>query len=525
MAAVSSIPKKDQVLAIGIEVGNYGLVKDWISRGYLPVLQALSERGSLCPMSTVTELSSGSIWPSFSTGTNPLKNGQFFTHMQLDSGTYKINKKYASDVQVEPFWAQLAKNGRRVFSFDIAQTRPIRDFNGINLCAWGSEYPAWPRSSWPRSLMKDIVSRHGSHPLVNSYRLSISPETEDEYEHFYNNLKIGLQRKGDICVDLLNREDWDLALIIFPEVHWAMHLLWQTYDKEHPAYDAGLRLPFDDIFLDLYKKLDARIGEFTSLMPNADVLVFSGSGLGPNYSGWHILPELLESIGVGSSDNSSPEDSRSGLLPMQRWGASKIRKIEDILSIELIESLKKLIPSALWDKATRRLLYAGNQWDRSKAFALPNDYSGAIRINLKGREPRGIVSPGDEYESLCDEITGELRQLINPATGKPAVADVLRIQEIYPDEQLGDFPDLIVIWANDAPINSVTSPSAGSITREFPERRTGAHRDDCFLISSRGLSIDSDSRRKPSIMDIAPTIFELLKVEPPSVFDGNSLLR
>jgi predicted AlkP superfamily phosphohydrolase/phosphomutase len=487
----------------------------------LPVLASLAEQGSLLPMSTVTEISSGSIWPSFSTGTNPLRNGQFFTHMQLDAGSYRINKKYASDVKVEPFWGTIAKQGRRVFSFDIAQTRPIEGFNGINLCAWGSEYPAWPRSSWPRQLMRELVSRYDSHPLVNSYRLSISPRTEDEYRCFYDKLNAGLHRKGEISLDVLGRERWDLALIVFPEVHWAMHLLWQTWDREHPEYNPDLRLPFDNIFLELYRNLDAWIGRFREEMPGAEVLVFSGSGLGPNYSGWHLLPEVLEKIGVGPPREDVRGGLASALLPMRRWGASKIRGVEDTLSVTFIEFLKKVVPAAIWDRATRRLLYAGNLWASSKAFAVPNDYSGAIRINLNGREPGGVV-PVEQYDTVCSKIESELKQLINPETGRRVVKDILRPKDLYPNDDLGDFPDLIVTWANDAPIASVTSGTVGLISRPFPERRSGAHRNDCFVVASRKL--EPADENGVSLLDIAPTICDLLQVSPAGHFDGRSLL-
>jgi predicted AlkP superfamily phosphohydrolase/phosphomutase len=442
--------------------------------------------------------------------------------MQLEAGSYRINKKYASDVRGEPFWATLASNGHRVFSFDVAQTRPIEDFNGINLCGWGSEYPAWPRSSWPKPLMKELVARYGSHPLVNSYRLSISPGTENEYRLFYNRLSTGLQRKGEICLDILGRERWDLALVVFPEVHWAMHLLWQTWDRDHPDHDPDIALPFDNVYLDLYRKLDTWIGRFRALMPGADVLVFSGSGLGPNYSGWHLLPEVLEKIGLGP-----PPDSRRGggqaraLLPMRRWGASKIRKTEDTLSVGTIEFLKKVVPAPIWDRMTRRLLHAGNRWAASKAFALPNDYSGAIRINLAGRERHGVVPP-EEYDAVCSRIERALRQLVNPDTGRPVVQDVIRLRAVYPGEDLGDFPDLIVTWANDAPVNAVESPAVGMVSRPFPERRSGAHRNDCFILSSRVLKEGTESGA--SLLDLAPTIFDLLGAPPASRFDGRSLL-
>ena len=515
---------KKQVLAIGIEVGNFHLIQDWINAGLLPTLSTLAKQGALLPMSTVTEISSGSIWPSFSSATNPLKNGQFFTHMQLQGGSYKINKKYADDLPVEPFWAPLARDGRRVFSFDVAQTCPIEHFNGVNLCAWGSEYPAWPRSSWPKPLMQELVSKYGSHPLVNQYRLSISPQNEEEYEAFYSKLTTGIERKGNICLDVLGRESWDLSLIIFPEVHWAMHLLWQTYDKDHPAYDPSVKLPFDNIFLDLYKKLDAWIAQFIAKSPEAAVMVFSGSGLGANYSGWHLLPEVLEKIGMSSAQENGSASNLAKFLPMRAWGAYKIRNVEDSVSLNVIEFFKKVLPASIWDKTTRRLLYAGNRWADSKAFCLPNDYSGAIRINLQGREPSGLVSPGDEYQNVCTEIASELKALINPDTGRPAVSDVIKLHELYPNEELGDFPDLIVTWASDAPITSLTSPRIGTIRGEFPERRSGAHRDDCFLISNEPLTQHSSDSDRPDILDIAPTIFDLLSVDIPDHFDGTSLL-
>ena len=310
----------------------------------------------------------------------------------------------------------------------------------MNLCAWGSEYPAWPRSSWPKPLMKELVARYGSHPLVDQYRLSIRPDSQAEHVAFYEKLVDGLERKGRISLDILQREPWDLALIVFPEVHWAMHLLWQTYDRDHPDHDPSLKLPFDDIFLTLYKKLDALLGRMLEQMPDASVLVFSGSGFGPNYSGWHLLPEVLQRLGV-AADPTAPGRSRGGsLLPMKQWGAYRVRKVEDRLSLPVIETLKRFVPRAIWDKGTRRLLHAGNRWSESRAFCLPNDYTGAIRVNLKGREPDGRVAPGAEYEALLDELTRELHALVNPATGRPAVARVMRPAREYPGCRARRFP-------------------------------------------------------------------------------------
>jgi hypothetical protein len=62
------------------------------------------------------------------------------------------------------------------------------------------------------------------------------------------------------------------------------------------------------------------------------------------------------------------------------------------------------------------------------------------------------------------------------------------------------------------------------VSRDFPERRSGAHRDDCFMLSNVLLNTKRNPESTPSILDIAPTIYDLLSAEPPSFFDGESLV-
>ena len=53
---------------------------------------------------------------------------------------------------------------------------------------------------------------------------------------------------------------------------------------------------------------------------------------------------------------------------------------------------------------------------RRKAFAVVhNDISGAIRINMVGREPKGKVKPGAELEAFCAQLTQDLVQAFAPA--------------------------------------------------------------------------------------------------------------
>jgi predicted AlkP superfamily phosphohydrolase/phosphomutase len=530
----TTVTEFNPVIAVGIDVASPELIEKWSTDGHLPTLGSLTDRGSWGRVFSTSHVSSGTVWPTFFTGVSPAKHGQFFTHMQLINGTYRIDKKYANQVKRVPFWSQLNRAGKRIAIIDVPQTYPLEGLNGIQIVGWGAEYPAWKRSSWPPKLIGEITSRFGAHPIAHEYRLSIKPETKNEYIDLYKKLISGAQTKGEISLYLLKRQPWDFFLTIFPETHWATHLLWQILDESHPDYNAEIVKTFENTFLDLYTAIDSWISRLMKVMPDATFLVFSLSGMGPNYAGWHLLPDVIKRMGM-TTDN--PNSSQSigwlskiskglgGLMPARKWGSYKIRKVEDLLSLSTIELAKQIIPRRIWDKWTRRLLYASSNWKWSRAFCIPNDNAGAIRINLKGREPNGLVKPGREYDELCDELVKELSALENPDTGKKAVSDVLRIDELYQGDNIWDLPDIIVIWAGDAPIRSLYSPRIGTVSGENPERRSGAHRPYGFLAASGKDIKHVKDFEGASIMDIAPTILYLMGQPIPSDMDGKVLLE
>jgi predicted AlkP superfamily phosphohydrolase/phosphomutase len=210
----------------------------------------------------------------------------------------------------------------------------------------------------------------------------------------------------------------------------------------------------------------------------------------------------------------------NSLLPMPRWGSWKTRALEGIVSLRAIEMAKALLPTRFWDRWTRRILYTGSSWNQSRAFCLPNDYSGAIRINLKGREPCGKVTPGAEYQALCDEITEALLDLKHRETGNAVVSKVIQTNEVYSGENLTALPDLIVLWTNESPVTGVSSALVDRINLDSPERRTGAHRPCGFLVASgprirKGVHLD-----QIHLLNLAPTILHLIDVEMPKYYDG-----
>ena len=73
-------------------------------------------------------------------------------------------------------------------------------------------------------------------------------------------------------------------------------------------------------------------------------------------------------------------------------------------------------------------------------------YSG-IRINLRGREPRGPSRAGREssrrsWSGCCTDLL----DVVDADTGHPLIVRVLRTRDLYRGERLDDLPDLLVEW-------------------------------------------------------------------------------
>lgn len=501
------------VIGLSIEVANPEIMDDWIARGWLPNLAALRGRGAWSRVRSVAELSSGSVWPSFVTGLGPAGHGQFFTHLQLETGTYRVVKKYADDVPAPPFWRALAAAGRRIALVDLPQTRPEPGFPGVHIVGWGGEYPAWPRSSWPADLMPQILRRFGPHPLADQLRLAGRPEDPAAYERLAEDLVAGAEKKAALLDWVDEHGPFDLYLGVFAETHWAMHLLWHTLDASHPEHDPVIAARFAPVFEGVCRVIDGAIGRFMSRHREARFVVFSLSGMGPNYSGWHLLPELLRRMGLGGPGTEAGR-------PSQRSGAAVLRRVERIAGLALVESAKAILPTRFWDRWSRRLFFARTGWAEARAFSVPNDQSGAIRINVRGREPNGLVAPGDEYLSLCQELEAALRGLVHPRTGRAIVSDVIRCHEAFPGRHADDLPDLVVVWNPEAPIDGASSERFGAWHAASPERRTGGHRNEGFVLAAGPGIVPGSAPDIVELVDLPASVLALCGAEVPADLGG-----
>ena len=150
-------------------------------------------------------------------------------------------------------------------------------------------------------------------------------------------------------------------------------------------------------------------------------------------------------------------------------------------------------------------------WSKTKAVPQRNCY---IYVNLKGRDPQGIVEPGEEYERVRDKIIDLLMDYRDEKTGKKPFSLVLKKEDatilgLYGD-RIGD-----IIYA----VNPGFGHSHG---QQLSTVKFGVFGSMSCLLVMAGPGIKKGATIKPIrwLIDIAPTIAYLLDIPVPRNADG-----
>jgi len=510
---------RNKVFVVGLDACDANLILNWSKEGKLPFLSKLINVSICCKLSSTLGLFSDSPWPTLNTSMSPAKHA-FYNHLQIKRGTTLIERTTARHCRYLPFWSLLKTTGKKILTIDVPKTFPVKGLDGVQISAWGEHYPLLDQPmSEPADYINYISGKYGeySHPDEITVPKSIKQE-----KSIYLMLMKNLEKKLIANKFLMDEIDWDLLFTVFSEGHYAGHQFYHLYDNEHWGYSNEHPEELKNSLENIYIKLDETLSKlFQKIDKNTSYFIITTHGLATNYSGNHLMPELLFRLGYQVR---ATQEKHTNLL-------GSILKKTEILRNRIPDSIKeyinsKIIPHNFHDQAFSDEFSTQTDWENTKAFFLPSDhFEGFISINLEGREPLGTVKKGGEFDNLCDEIVKDLKLLKNNRTGRPAVHKVIRTSSIYKGPNLYDLPDLVVQWADITAADEIYHPKFGTIFNKNYKLRKTKHTYEGLMIAG-GKNINTDiALNKPSTMDIGPTILYLLGQPINSDFDGKIMLE
>jgi predicted AlkP superfamily phosphohydrolase/phosphomutase len=510
-----------RVLLIGFDSATPAIVEEGIAAGWLPNLARLRERGAYGRLRSTSDWLVSSHWASFCLGVPPNEHGCYH-FLQWHPDEMSLKRNDPAWMIREPFWRELAAHGTRVVALDVPYTHGPRTRSAaVELSGWATNelvFEPYAHPGWLESLAKETYGRSlrlaGRGLAFERY----APRPLGDLLRIRDQLVEITEQSSRLARSVMEREPWDVLFAVFGSVHRGGHLLWSGSSVEGdagPDVDRTLQAALRDV----YVAVDAAVGRVVEAAgDDATVMVFSLIGMSDNTSRTDLLPGMLARILAGDT-NAAPDHEKIGLA----------KRMRQAIPLRWRHAIKAGLPLSLQDRLSMFWRTGRVDWSRTRAFSLTADVHGYIRINLRGRESRGVVEPGTEYDRLCAEITDGLLSFVDTATGDPVVAEVRRRDDLFGSGARRDaLPDLIVRWAPTpcARTAGVTSPRFGTIPWPTPGKnpngRSGNHTPEGFVIAAGdGIGEGSTLSGHEHILDLPPTILSLLGRAPFPYMSGD----
>ncbi len=521
-----------RVFIIGWDGATFDLIEPWVAEGKLPNIAAVLKNGAHGELRSTLPPMTFPAWSSFMTGKNPAKHGIYdFTRQR--PGTYDLEFVNGGQRKAASFWKLLSDAGRKVISISVPCTYPPEKVDGVMLSGFdaaglgGSSSKLDARGMYPPEMYDELEQAVGGHPIGS---FPVAEINAGEPEAAVKKILDVIKRKAATAKYLLQQYDWDCAMILFGESDGAGHHFWKYCDGRSPqfAYEPP---SMRDSILRVYQELDRELGELKELMPmDTTLLMMSDHGFG-GVSSTALFPNCwLREQGM--------LQFRGGF---SRWVSRRL----DALKLRAVAKLPNAIQRFLSRFARKQLggieakvRYGIIDWAGTKAYFEENPYYPCLRINLKGRQPRGVVEPGKEYETLRTELIERLENWRHPETGAPIVERAYRREEVYSGAHLDEAADIVVHWSTHKDYTYAFKVSSKSKRLAWiedvdpfkPENfafftgKSGSHRDNgIFLAEGPGVQ-SGKTLDGAKIIDVAPTILHLLGVPVPADMDGRALV-
>ncbi len=507
-----------RVLLLALDSAEPTLIQRWTEQGRLPNLAKLMASGASTDLRSAAEEFPDEVWPSVYASANSAAFGKYY-YIQPKRNSEGLELVDDSP-KGEQFWVTLSNAGKRCAVIDPPKTALADHICGIQLANWGAHATRCDRASNPPELLGEIRRRIGDYPLHTCDNHGRKPR---EYRELRDQLIAGARRRGELLGYLLDREPWDLFFGAFSETHCAGHQFWHLQDPRHPLYDAADRDGLNSALFDVYAAVDEELGKlFERAGPDTSIIVFSGHGMAAQYHGRDLLPTLLRLWGMQGPSNIEPGEQETD-IEIRR---GLVATLKETIPIRAQYLVKSLLPKGLENAVICRVMGSRKLNPEARVNYVPNnDLNPAFRVNLKGRDPHGTVEPGAEYDAVCSFLEQRLKELINPATGGPAIRHTTRLRETHHGPYLDILPDVCAMWSHEAWIEEVRSPGYATVRGGHHDLRTGGHNTRGFLAMRTPQAAPDFGDPAPGAKDVAPTVLDLLGVDPPPDMEGHSLVR
>ena len=463
----------NRVLVVGWDGADWDVLQPLLDAGELPALGALVGRGRRGVSRSCLPTHSWAAWPTFLTGRDPGGHGVFDVLEYRPGATRRL--PVSSRSILAPTWPErLSAAGKTTLLVNVPLTYPPPPIRGVAIAGGvvppGSVYShppeAGPRLGWPINGGSWTTFRHRPLELV--------AELE----------RLTRERAAAVRT-LLDEETWDAAAVVFVSPDRAQHCLLEYVHPGHPAHAEASLSPVAERVRDLYRLLDRELATLVDSTRGDDLVVLMSDHGHQPCTRAVSMNKVLERLGFLRFGRGSR------VVNLLAWG--RLRAVARVVYDRLRLHGRVPVPTA------------PIRWTETRAYTSVVSTGEGVSVNLAGREPYGVVSPGD-FERVRDELAHALLDFADPETGSRPVGRVLRKEEVLTGPYLDRAPDLLL---QPAPLYSLTHARR---LVEDADWLSGDHRPE-GIYAIAGPGVEAGVGPDLSLADFARQIVEAVGLE------------
>jgi predicted AlkP superfamily phosphohydrolase/phosphomutase len=456
-----------KVMILGLDCAEPSLVLErWRDR--LPTLSGLMERGAYGRLTSVIPPITVPAWSCMMSSRTPGDLGVYGFRNRSDHSYDGLFIANGTAIKEPRLWDLATRRGKRSIVLGVPGTYPPRPLNGVMVTCFltpstESQY------TFPPMLKREVEQ------VVGEYLFDTKEFRTEKKDWLLEQIYEMTDRRFALAEHLLASKPWELFVMVEMGPDRMHHGFWKDMDPEHRKHEPGGR--FESAILDYHVHLDG------------------------------LLAKVL-----------AHADDDTAVLVVSDHGAKRMDG-----GIRVNEWLRRegLLETAREPNGTERLADVGIDWSKTTAWG-DGGYYGRVFLNVQGREPEGTIRPED-YERVRDDLARRL-EAIPDENGSPIGTKAYKPEDLY-DQVGGVAPDLIVHFG-DLLWRAVGTIGGEEGVHTF-ENDTGPddanHAQDGLLIMA-GPGIDAGPREGMHLLDVAPTVLELLGLDVPAAMRGRSLL-
>jgi len=506
--AETSCTKSPRCVVIGLDGLTFDLLDPWMEEGVLPNLAKVAAKGARGVLQSLDVPLSPPAWATITTGRDPGGHG-IFGFLRLRPGGYETELIDERTCRAPRLWDHVGRAGLRVGVFNAPVTWPPREVNGYLVGCFMTP-DVTKTFTHPEALGREL------HEAVGGYRTwtsqVYSPSTPLPYVRELGDL---VRMRVRAIEHLFETRPVDFGMFVFMESDWLQHKVWHVLtDPTQEASDLAREARA------VYEALDAAVGRILELAgPDCNVLVVSDHGAGLHDRVMYVNKWLADQGFLALKDTARGRLRR--FLERRKFLPRAYRLLSWLRG--RFNWIGRLVPNVLAERAIG--FVTSNEdvdWSRTRAYA--REAFGEIFVNLKGREPQGIVSEGAEYEAVLADLEKRLAEVQDPRSGRPIVTKMRRGRDAYQGPFVASAPDLIFVLDDYHCTCAVqfgfdAEGYFGGV--EFCD--SGTHRPEGVFLAC-GPDVRAGVRLEgATVADVTPTVLRLMGAPIPEDMDGRPL--